>query len=476
MHALHFFEVFMRLFPALSFIFLMAAAVYAGDDSKTSSTPSVPPKAAEKPIIDMYHGTKVLDNYRWLEDGKNPETQKWVEQEMAYTRGILDRLAGRDAIHKRLTELLSIGSVTPPVIAGRHYFYTKREGMQNQPILYVREGVNGPDRVLVDANKLSADGTTALDWFQPSENGKYVAYGTSPSGSEMSTLHIIETKTGIVLPDTIERTRAASIAWNLDNSGLYYTRYPKKGDVPDGQEMYNRHVFYHEISNDPEDTHPKDDDPLIFGQGRDPEDWPSVSLSNDGRWLLITVSQGWTKSEFFLRSVRAGTPPPRLTTGKNFLYSGEVYNDKLFITTNEDAPRYRVFVADAGNFDREAWKELIPQSDAVLQGTAVFGGKLFAQYERNATSQLKLFDLEGKKLNDLSLPAIGSVYASNGRWDRDEIFYGFQSFTFAPAIYRYDLKDNSTSLWTKVDAPSIDPSGYEVKQEWFKSKDGTRVT
>jgi len=463
-----------RLFFALSFLLFVIAAVYAGDDSKSSPTPSKPPKAAEKPVIDMYHGTKVLDNYRWLEDGKNPETQKWVEQEMAYTRGILDGLAGRDAIHKRLTELLSIGSVTPPTIAGRYYFYTKREGMQNQPVLYVRDGLNGADRVLVDANKLAADGTIALDWFQPSDNGKYVAYGTSPSGSEMSTLHILETKTGAILHDTIERTRAASIAWKLDNSGFYYTRYPKKGDVPDGQEMYNRHVYYHEIANDPED-HPEDSDPLIFGQGRDAEDWPNVSLSNDGLWLLINVAQGWTKSELFLMDVKAGTPPTRVTNGKNFLYSAEVYNHKLFITTNEDAPRYRVFVADAGNYDREAWKELIPQSDAVLQGTAVFGGKLFAQYEQNASSQLQLFDLQGKKLDDLLLPAIGTVFGSGGRWNRNELFYGFQSFTFAPSIYRYDLKDGSTSLWTKVDAPSLDPAAYEVNQEWFHSKDGTRV-
>jgi prolyl oligopeptidase len=389
---------------------------------------------------------------------------------MSYTRGILDRLSGRGVLHKRLTELLSIGSVTQPVIAGRHYFYTRREGMQNQPILYVREGLNGPDRALVDANQLAADGTIALDWFQPSENGKYVAYGTSPSGSEMSTLHIIETKTGTVLPDTIERTRAASIAWRLDNTGFYYTRYPKKGDVPAGQEMYNRHVFYHELGDDP-----NDDDKLIFGEGRDAEDWPSVNLSNEGRWLLINVSQGWTRSELFLMDVKKGTPPTRITTGKNFLYGGEVYNDKLYVTTNEDAPRYRVFVADAGNYDREAWKELIPQADAVLQGTAVFGGKLFAQYEQNASSQLRIFDLDGTKLNDLPLPAIGTVFGSGGRWDRDEIFYGFQSFTFAPSIYRYDLKGGSTSLWTKVDAPSIDPAAFEVNQEWFKSKDGTRV-
>ena len=262
-----------RFVIAFSFLFLVAAAVVAGDNSQSSSSLQLLlnllllllfPTLAVKPVIDMFHGVKVIDNYRWLEDGKSPATQKWVEEEMAYTRGVLDPLAGREAIHQRLTQLLSIGSVTPPMIAGRHYFYTKREGMQNQPILYVREGLNGKDRVLVDANTLAADGTIALDWFQPSENGKYVAYGTSPSGSEMSTLHIIETKTGTVLPDTIERTRAASIAWKLDNSGFYYTRYPKKGDVPEGQEMYNRHVYYHALGDDP-----ANDDKLIFGEGRD---------------------------------------------------------------------------------------------------------------------------------------------------------------------------------------------------------------
>lgn len=476
-----------RLIFAFSSLCLVAAAALAGDDSKSASpsTSAALPKAAVKPVIDMYHGTKVLDNYRWLEDGTSAETQKWVDEEMSYTRGMLDRLAGRDAIHKRLTELLSIGSVTAPVIAGRHYFYTKREGMQNQPILYVREGLTGTDRVLVDANALAADGTVALDWFQPSENGKYVAYGTSPSGSEMSTLHIIETKTGTLLPDTIERTRAASIAWVPDNSGFYYTRYPKKGDVPAGQEMYNRHVFYHELGDDP-----GNEDKPIFGEGRDPEDWPNVNLSNDGRWLLIQVSQGWSKSELFLMDVKAGTPPTRVTTGKSFLYGGEVYNGKLYITTNEDAPRYRVFVADAGNYEREAWKELIPQSDAVLQGTAVYGGKLFAQYEQNASSQLKIFDLEGKKLSDVFLPTLGTVFGSSGRWDRDEAFFGFQSFTVPPSIYRVDLAPQHVetkpagpsgdaigldSLWTKVDAPSIDPSAYDVAQEWFKSKDGTRV-
>ena len=191
---------------------------------------------------------------------------------MAYTRSVLDPLPGRDSIHQRLTKLLGIGSISAPQIGGRYYFYTRREGMQNQPIVYVREGVDGKDRVLLDVNQLAADGTIALDWFQPAENGKYLVYGTSPSGSEMSTLHIIETKTGNALPDVIERTRAASIAWTPDNAGFYYTRYPEKGDVPEGQEMYNRHIFYHELGTDPET------DPKIFGEGRDPEDLSLIHI------------------------------------------------------------------------------------------------------------------------------------------------------------------------------------------------------
>ncbi len=201
-----------------------------------------------------------------------------------------------------------------PRIGGKYYFNTRRDGLQNQPVLYVREGVGGKDRVLVDVNLLAADGTFALDWFWPAEHGKYVAYGTSASGSENSTLHVVETKTGKLLPDTIERTRDCSVAWSLNNSGFYYTRYPKKGDVSAGQERYNRHVFYHELGTDPEK------DERIFGEGRDAEDWPEVRLDNDGRMLLITVSQGFTKTELFLMDLKKGTPPTRITTGKNFLY------------------------------------------------------------------------------------------------------------------------------------------------------------
>jgi|HubBroStandDraft_2_1064218.scaffolds.fasta_scaffold13063_1 prolyl oligopeptidase len=442
-------------------------------DSTTPSIPSGPPKAKVEPVEDTVQGHKIVDRYRYLENPNDPDTKLYVERELSYTRSILDPLPGRDKINARLSQLLEIGTVGAPQMGGKYYFHTRREGNQNQPVLYVREGLNGAlndkDRILVDVNKMSSDGTVALDWWFASDDGKYIAYGISQSGSEESTLHIVESATGKVLPDTIDRTRFASVAWMKDSSAFYYTRHPRKGEVPDGEEVYHVKVFYHKIGSDPAK------DPLIFGEGRNPQDIPNVSLSEDDRWLLIDVGEGWTKSEMYLQDLQSKNPPLEITTGKDFLYGVDFFEGKLYITTNEDAPHYRVFVADAVNPKRENWKEIIPQSDAVLQNASVTGGKLLAQYEHNATSELKLFGLDGKKLTDVPLPAIGNVFSASGRYDRNEIFYGFQSFTVPPSIYRVDLTEVKSALWAKVDAPSIDGSAYEVQQVWYTSKDGTKV-
>jgi prolyl oligopeptidase len=462
-------EVFMTGgFRLLAFFMMLtgvAVLVWAADSTVSSG----PPKAKVAPVEDTVQGHKIVDRYRYLENGDDPDTKQYVEQELAYTRSLLDPLPGRDRINARLSQLLTIGTVGAPQIGGKYYFYTRREGNQNQPVLYVREGLDGTDRVLVDVNKMSTDGTVALDWWFPTDDGKYVAYGTSPNGSEESTLRLVESATGKLLPDTIERTRFASVAWKKDNSGFYYTRHPKKGDVPAGEEVYHVKVFYHDLGSDPAK------DPLLFGEGRNAQDIPGVSLSEDGRWLLITVFQGWTKSEMYLQDLSSKNPPVEITTGKEFLYSADFLKGKLYITTNEDAPRYRVFVADAANPKRENWKELIQQTDAVLQSTSVTGRKLFAQYEHNASSELTIFDVDGKKLADIPLPTIGTVFATGGKWDSNELFFGFQSYTVPPSIYRYDLGAGKTSQWAKVDAPSIDPSAFEVQQVWYKSKDGTRI-
>ena len=475
------FFIFSFSLCALAFADNSRAATAGHENNAEDSgapTPSAslagPPKVKVEPVEETVQGHKIVDPYRYLENANNPDTKLYVEQELSYTKSILDPLPGRDKINARLSQLLEIGTVGAPQMGGKYYFHTRREGNQNQPVLYVRERLDGGDRILVDVNKMSSDGTVALDWWFAAEDGKYVAYGTSASGSEESTLHLIETATGTQLPEAIDRTRFASVAWMKDSSGFYYTRHPKKGEVPDGEEVYHVKVFYHQIGSDPAK------DPLIFDERPNPQDIPNVTLSEDDRWLLINVQHGWTKTEMFLQDLRSKNPPLEITTGKDFLYGGEFFQGKLYITTNEDAPHYRVFVADAANAKRENWKELIPATDAVLQDASVTGGKLLTQYEHNATSELKLFALDGKKISDISLPAIGDVFSASGRYDRNEIFFGFQSFTVPPTIYRVDLSGNAPtqlkgSLWAKVDAPSIDPAAYDVQQVWYTSKDGTKV-
>ncbi|HTD23833.1 MAG TPA: hypothetical protein VK738_14330, partial [Terriglobales bacterium] len=243
----------------LFFLFLISSSLVAtlaiAEGDATTSAPNASSPAAPKPqpvaVEETLHGHKITDPFRWLEDGESSATQQFVRDELNYTRSVLDPLPGRDALHARLSELFSVGALSTPNVAGEYYFYRRREGNQNQPVLYVRKGLNGAEQVLVDPNTLVADGTISLDWFYPSHDGKYLTYGTSPSGSEISTLHVIESATGKLLPDTIEQTRAASLAWMPDNSGFYYTRYPKPGDVAPGEEMYNRHVFYHALGSDP---------------------------------------------------------------------------------------------------------------------------------------------------------------------------------------------------------------------------------
>ena len=449
--------------------------------AQTSPTNSPKPPATQKqPVTNDYFGHKVVDNYQWLEDATSPATEQWVAQQLAYTRGILDKLPGREQLHARLSQLLQIGNLGGAEVGGDYYFHTRREGTQNQPVLYVRKGVDGKDEVLVDVNTLSKDGTTALDWWVSSHDGRYVAYGTSEGGSEISTLHIIETATKKLLPDTIERTRAASLAWMPDDSGFYYTRYPKPGDVAAGQEMYNRHVFYHALGSDAAK------DPLIFGEGRDPQDWPNVTISNDGRWLAIMVEKGWTKTELYLIDTRTNSYPFQITDGKEFVYAAQPYNGALYILTNDGAPRYHVYRAPLPEYHvanhgggvslprRSHWREIIPQTDAVLTSAPIIGGQLFARYEQNAHSLLRRFELDGKPLGEIALPTLGTITSLGGDYDSTSAFYLFSSFTMPTTLYRFDIASSKSSVWDSVET-GFDTNQYETKQVWYASKDGTRI-
>lgn len=460
------------IFVVVSTLVIAQSQRFAPNEPSSKITP--PPKAKVEIVVDDYHGQKVADPYRWLEDAHSAETQQFVAEQNAYSQQLLDTIPGRDKLRTRLEQLLSIGRIEAPEPAGNYYFYEKREGQQNQPIIYVREGLNGKDRSLVDVNSLAPDGTIALDWWYPSHDGKYVAYGTSPNGSEISTLQIIETATGKLLPEKIWRTRAASMAWLPDNSGFYYTRYPRPGDVPAGQEMYNRHVFFHKLGS--ADNADGLKDPLIFGEGLNQTYWPNLTPSNDGKWLLVTVEQGWTKTEIYLKNLsdpKSAFVP--VATGKEFLYNAEILDGQLYITTNEDASRYHVFKAPCAAPQRSNWKEIIPQGDAVMENTArIIAGRLFVQYLRNASSALSVYDLQGKHIADAPMPMLGSINGRvGGNWNSKEAFFAFHSYAMPPTAYRVS-PEGKVSEFQRIQS-DIDPAQYEVKQVRFNSKDGTSI-
>jgi prolyl oligopeptidase len=435
----------------------------------TQTRPSYPTTKKE-PIVDTLHGTPVTDPYRWLEESDNPAVREWTDKENAYTRAYLDQLPGRDAIRNRLDTLTQITALGVPHPAHGRYFYTKREGKQNQPVLYVRDGVNGTDRVLLNVNELAADGTTALDWHFPSKDGRLLAYGLSIGGNEQSTLHIRDVSTGKDLPDVIPSTRACSVAWLPDASGYYYTRYPKAGSVPKGDEAYNRHIYFHKLGDAP------DKDPELFGAGREKEDWPNISLSPNGRWLVVIEQKGWAKTEVYVADT---TKQPlefkTLVEKVPAIFEATATNDAIYVRTNDNAPRYKLYAVSPHHLERTAWREIIPEGKDVLEHVYIADHTLATVSMLKATSRLRLCSPDGKLKKEIALPMLGSVVGVGSEVDGKELFFGFQSFTRPQQIFRVDLTNNESKQWAAVTA-DIDFAAYDVQQVEFPSKDGTKVT
>jgi prolyl oligopeptidase len=453
-----------------SLAFLMIAAAMTLPARADDKKPAYPPTRTDD-VVEKLHGVEVADPYRWLEDGDSPAVKEWTAKENAFTRSVLDKLPGRERIHDRLAALLEIGSLGTPVPRGGRLFNTARQGKENQPILYVRDRKAGPERALLDPNKLAADGTVALDWWFPSRDGKLLAYGLSKNGNEQSTLHVREVESGKDRPDVIERTRACSLAWLPDGSGFYYTRYPAAAGK--GEENYNRRVFLHKLGDDPAK------DVEVFGNDRAREDWPNVALSPDGRWLVVTVEQGWSKTEvYFADRTKDGLKFAPLVENVDALFDVVARNERFYVHTNDGAPRYRVFGVDPLKPARADWEEIIPQGEDVLEGVSAVGHTLVARYVHKASARLRLFSTSGKEREEVALPTLGSLTGIGGEWDGDEAFFGFQSFTVPQTVYRIDLggkESPGVEKWEQVKA-DIDFAAYEVEQVSYKSKDGTPVT
>ncbi|HKV76125.1 MAG TPA: prolyl oligopeptidase family serine peptidase, partial [Gemmatimonadales bacterium] len=416
------------------------------------------------------HGVPVPDPYRWLEDGNSDEVRAWTDAQNALTAAWLERSPARSAIQSRLESLLTIGALgTPTPVKGR-YFYQLREGTQNQPVLYVRDGLNGADRVLIDPNAIDAAGTTALDWLFPSEDGALLAYGLSQNGSEESELRVLEVETGKDLPDRISRTRAASVAWLPDQSGFYYTRYPAAGTIPEGEEAYHRSVYFHRLGASP------DTDELIYRPAVK-EYWPGVDLSPDGRWLVLQVARTFDATDLYLLDREGSSGFVPVAEGLPATFEGQVVDGRMYLRTNHEAPNYRLYLVDPARPDRAAWQEIVPtRADAVLDGVMVLGRHLALSYLERATSRLRISDRAGQGVRELELPGLGSVFGWGGEADGSELLYGFSSFTVPPSIYRVDLAAGATALWRRVEAPGVRPDDYLAEQVTYRSKDGTAVT
>lgn len=427
------------------------------------------PPTAIVPVSEILHGETITDPYRWLEDGESPETVAWTLAQNRHTEAWLAASPHRERIRRRLGELLQIGALGTPIPAHGRYFYQRREGTQDQPVLYLREGLHGEDRVLIDPVQLDATGTTALDWYFPSDDGCLLAYGLSTNGSEESVLHLMEVGTGKLLPDRIPGTRATEVAWLPDSSGFYYARYPTPGTVPDDESQYHRAIYFHRLGGDPAS------DTLIFQPARK-EHWPGVDLSLDGRWLVISVARTFDHTDVHLQDLASGGPLVPVVRDLPHAFDAQVVAGRLYVRTNFRSPEYGVFVADPGRPALEHWTEIVPaRTGAVLDGLQVTRGRLVLSYVERAASRLRLADLDGKHIREVRLPAIGSVFGWGAEPDGDELFYGFSSYTFPPSVYRVDLTNGNQRLWRRVEA-DIHPERFQVDQVSFPSKDGTAIS
>lgn len=291
----------------------------------------------------------------------------------------------------------------------------------------------------------------------------------SEGGSEKSTLRVRDVVAGDDQGEQIPWTRACSLEWKPDGSGFFYTRYPEPGTVPEGEENYHRRVYEHRLGDDWRA------DPLVFGMPRPPEDWPSVHLSPDGRWLAVSVSRGWTRTDVYLRDLSSGAGFVTVVEGVESLFGVVLRNDRLYLHTNHDAPRYRLVAADLDRPGPESWRDVIPQGLDVLESVALVGPCIFGQWLHEASSRLTLHSADGRLRSNLDLPGIGSVAGITGEWDGAEAFYGFSSYTTPPAAYRVDLASGAVALWQQVPS-DIDPSDFAVRLTHFASKDGTPLS
>ncbi|MFO0973997.1 MAG: prolyl oligopeptidase family serine peptidase [Phycisphaerae bacterium] len=429
------------------------------------------PAAQRGDQVDDYHGTKVADPYRWLEDLDSAQTKAWVDAENKITFGFLGKIPQREKIRQRLTKLWNFERFGLPFKEGGHYFWSRNTGLQNQSVYYTADALDGSPRELLDPNTLAADGTVALAGLAVSEDGKHVAYGLAAAGSDWNEWKVRDVATGKDTPDVLKWIKFSGASWKKDGSGFFYSRY----DEPKGKKMedanYFQKLYFHKLGA------PQSDDALVYHRP-DQKEWGfGGAVTEDGRYLIISITKGTERKNliYFQDLAAADGKTVELLTEWEAEYDFIGNDGPVFwFRTDLDAPRGRVVAIDTRKPGKASWHELIPQSKDTLQGVNLVNDTFIADYLSDAHSKVSMFDLSGKHVRDVALPGIGTAAGFGGKRRDTETFYSYTSFATPTTIYRYDMKTGQSTVFKQ---PKVDfnPDDYEVKQVFYSSKDGTQV-
>lgn len=451
---------------------LFALSLFACNQGKKSAekiTLMKYPETKKDSTTDNYFGKAIADPYRWLENDTSAETKAWVVAQNKVTQNYLSQIPYREDIKKRLTEIWNYPKESAPFKVGEYYFFTKNDGLQNQGVWFIKKGLDGKEETFLDPNKLTADGTAAISLLGFSHGKKYVAYSVAQAGSDWSSIYVMDIATKTKLPDELKWTKFSGAAWK--NDGFYYSKFdaPAKGMDLSAANKFQK-IYYHKLGD------PQQNDQLIFEDKTNPNLYFGASVTEDDRFLIIYASAGTSGNALYYQDLNE-TNSKISSLVKGYDHNHNVIDNidgKLLLNTDLGAENKQVVLVDPKNPDSKNWQKIIPESKLPLEGVGSGGGFLWASYLKDASTNIVQFELTGKQIGEVKLPAIGTASGFGGYKNDKEFFYTFTNFTTPGAIYRYDINQAKSELYKKSGL-KFNTENYETKQVFYPSKDGTKV-
>jgi prolyl oligopeptidase len=431
------------------------------------------PAAKRGPVVDTVHGVAIPDPYRWLEDANDAATKAWMSAEDQQARDFVAKVPARDRLAERLKQIFYVDAIFSPVKRGGRFFYLRQHKEKDKAILYVRDGEHGAERVLLDGNTLTAEGTTTLGDWEPSWDGKRLAYILHPNNSDAGVLHVLDVASGKPLADTIPGADYTNVSWTPSGDGFYYSWIPSRTGKPsDADRFALAEARFHHVGSDVAS------DKRVHEPAGDPRLFVGAAISHDGHWLFYVISHGSTRSDVFYRDLRlANDAWHPLTSGLDALYNVDAYHDQFYVQTNEGAARSRVFRVDPAHPERSAWKEIVPErKEVVIESAAVAGKQLLVVAMKNAVHLVEVRTLDGALVRTVPLPGLGQVSQVHGDSDDDDLYLRYVSLISPPVVLHTSILKGGVDRWGDSSQPALDLSAYTVEQQFFPSKDGTQIS